>query len=49
MDSEPNTGWICAGGRYAMTAVSGQQQIISGLELSATSIAVGQGGVTLKH
>lgn len=49
MNGEPNTGWVCAGGCYPMTVVSGQQQVISGLELSVTSIATGQGGVTLKQ
>ena len=48
MNGEPNTGWVCAGGCYPMAAVSGQQQIISGLEFGVTSIAIGQGGVTLK-
>lgn len=49
MNGKPNTGWVCAGGCYLMTAVSWQKQIISGLELGVTSIAIGQGGVTLKQ
>ncbi len=49
MDGDPDAGRIGAGGRYPMTTVSGQKQVISGLEVSVASVAVGQCGVTLKQ